>query len=145
MRGVRNEMTEISFAIFIEFLYSKFLLSFIICFFGALIAQIVETVKKSNKIRLTKVFSSSIVGALVVCVIIDYKELSIALYTFLCFFLGLWGSDILKVLLNQSYIIQFIQNFLSNAVSPAGKAFSKTLEDVKQKEKVEKDTDKDKE
>lgn len=130
-------MTEISFAVFIEFLYSKFLLSFIICFFGALVAQIIETVKKSNKIQLAKIFASSLASALVVCVIIDYKELSVALYTFLCFFLGLWGADILKILLNQSYILQFIRNFLSTTVTPAGKAFSKTMEDIEKQEKVD--------
>lgn len=139
-------MSEITFPMFIEFLYSKFLLSFIICFFGALITQVVETVKRSNKMELHKMFASAFSSALVVCVITDYKELTIGVYTFLCFFLGLWGADILGILLNQSYIMHFVRNFLKNTVTPAGNALSKTIEEIEeQKEKVERNTDKDKE
>ena len=76
-------MDVITLSILLEFLYNKFMVTFILCFIGSIAREAFNAIKMS-RMNIKKLLASTIVASFIICAVLDYVEIPFSIYTVIC-------------------------------------------------------------
>lgn len=137
-------MDTVSVTILLEYLYNKFLVTFVLCLMGSFIKETMLLSKKYKKINLRKIMLSGVFSSLIVCVITDYVSMTFAMYSIVCVLFGMWGYRLLLLFLNTNFIKKLVSVILRNVSGPLSKYASDLDESLKDENFTEDGNDNDK-
>lgn len=138
MRGGDAVVDIISFSIFLEYLYNKFIITFIICLIGSII-RIAVGVDRFNRINAKKMVASVVVASAIMCVVADNIKISFTIYIVLCMVIGLWAEQILNLIMNTKFMIRLLKKITSSMKDPLVKSISSTIDEMEKEEEQNKD------
>lgn len=135
-------MNEITIHVLLEFLYTKFAVTFILCLFGSLIREAVKVYPSKNEenvktkmVNLKRMATSTIFSTFLMCACADYVELQFSIYALICVLSGIWGLAIVNVVITGNVLKGITKNIANPIIRGAIESTSKELE-KQQKEEV---------
>lgn len=132
-------MDVISFSILLEYLYRKFITTFIICLIGAIVRESVNTVRL-NMINAKKMVASVVVASAIMCAFADHMKIPFSIYTIACLIVGIWAQPILKLILNTKFMIKLLAHVASSMKDPLMKSITNSIDELEE-EQDEQNTD----
>lgn len=135
-------MDSIYISLFLEYLYKKFAVTFILCLIGAFLKQSTLNSKKANKIKLGSLFSPTIFSTVLMCAIIDYVDMNFSVYAVVCVLVGMWSSILLKLFLDTKFIKKLVAIVLKKISGPLSEYSDELIEEIEEEQKEE-DKEKD--
>ena len=128
-------MQDISLYILLDYIY-HYTLTFFICLLGAFIRDCYDTIVKDNvKIMISRIMISSLFASVLICAIDSVIKVKFSIYVFLALFCGIWGFNILKLILNSKVVLSTIKNIFKHISSPITKGISDTITEMKEEDK----------
>ena len=128
-------MQGISLYILLDYIY-HYTLTFFICLLGAFIKDCYDTIVKDNvKIMISRILISSLFGSVVICAVDSFINVKFSIYVFISLFCGIWGFNILQLVLNSKVVLSTIKNIFKNISSPIAKGISDTITEMKEEDK----------
>ena len=128
-------MQDINLYIVLNYIY-HYTLTFFICLLGAFIKDCYDTiVKNSIKIKISKILISALFASVIICTIDSYLCMSFSLYVFVSLFSGLWGFNLLELILNSKVVLIAIKNIFKHISHPITKGISDTIIEMKDDDK----------
>lgn len=137
-------MNTLGVTILLEYIYSKFLTTFIMCLMGSFIKETVLLSKKYKKIHISKVLLSGFFSSIIVCVIADYIEMPFSVYTVVCVLFGMWGYPLIQLFLNANFIKKLLAIVLKNVSTPLSKYaedLSESIEEINNQTNTDNESD----
>lgn len=122
-------MDIISFGILLEYLYKKFVVTFILCLIGAFIKETMNTAKL-NKLNATRTLASAVLASALMCALIDYVKIPFSIYAVITIVAGIWAPTLLKLIMNINFMKTLIKNIFKNMKDPVVKGLSSTIEEL---------------
>ena len=132
-------MNVISFTILLEYLYKKFVVTFILSLIGAFIKETFKTTKM-KKMEPKKMLASAAFSSVLICAFVDYMTIPFGIYVAVTIIVGMWGYQILSVVLNANFMKKFVYNFFKNSSNAIAKSVSETMENTEEEKKKRKNT-----
>ena len=130
-------MDVISLNILLEYLYKRFVVTFLLCLVGAFIKE--STV--SGKMNFLSVLSSTIFSSVLICTLIEYIKVPFSLYAAITLLVGMWSSSLIKLFLNLKFVQSLMKVLVKNISGPASKVLGRMAEEVEEfGEKLEKES-----
>ena len=126
-------MDAISVSILLEYLYKKFVVTFIMCLIGAFLRESVKTVKQT-KLNTRKTLASAILASVLMCALFDYISIPFSIYTVLTIITGMWSHTLLNLLLNVKIMKVLLKNIFKNIKDPVMQGLSDTMEELDDEE-----------
>lgn len=123
-------MDSIYLSLFLEYLYKKFAVTFILCLIGAFLKQSTLNSRKAKKINLVSLFSPTIFSTIILCAIIDYVDMNFSIYAVVCVLIGMWSSILLKLFLDTNFIKKVVAIILKKISGPLSKYSDEIIEDI---------------
>lgn len=114
-------MNTISVTILLEYIYSKFITTFIMCLMGSFMRETAVLSKKCKKIHISKAILSGFFSSLLVCVVADYIDIPFSMYVVLCVVCGMWGHKLIQLFLTADFIKKILFVLLKNISGPLSK------------------------
>lgn len=130
-------MDIISFSILLEYLYNKFVITFILVLIGSVVRETAISTLKLNEINANKILGSVILSSSLVCVVVDYIDIPFSMYTILCLLVGIWSKDITNILLNNKIMIIIIGKLFNSIKEPVTRSVTEAIIDELEKESEE--------
>lgn len=127
-------MSVLSFTMLLEYLYKKFLVSFILALLGSFMKETLKTTKL-QKIESRKIIIPAIFTSVLMCALVDYINIPFGIYVAVNIVAGMWGYQLISLALNANFMKKFVFNLFKNAKASTAKSLVDTLE---QTEKIEK-------
>lgn len=136
-------MDDISINVLLEFLYSRFAVTFLWCFFGSCAREVFfPNRKKRRMVNLQKIIISTIFSTILMCTIADYIDLTFSAYILLNIICGMWGMIFIQILVNENFVTKLLLKLVDRIPSPTLKDATKSFTDEinKKDEKDESDS-----
>lgn len=131
--------------IFLDYIYNKFGITFLMCLLGLIIGEYATTVRKNHKeIKIVGLLLYNFFITSLMCALLEYRKLPISIYFFICILIGMWGKTLIKIFTNIKIVNTFIKHFAKGIGTPISKAISETVEETEkeiEKEAEEKPPD----
>ena len=128
-------MQDISSYIILDYIY-HYTLTFFICLLGAFIKDCYDTMVKNNiRIKISKILISALFSSVVICTVDSYMNMNFPLYVFVSIFLGLWGFNLLEIILNSKIVLVAMKNIFKHISNPISKGISDTITEIKEEDK----------
>lgn len=134
-------MDSIYVSLFLEYLYKKFAVTFILCLIGAFLKQSTLNSKKANKIKLSSLFSPTIFSTILMCAVVDYIEMNFSIYAVVCVLVGMWSSILLKLFLDTKFIKKLVAIVLKKVSGPLSEYSDELIEEIEEEQKEDKNKD----
>lgn len=122
-------MDVISIGVLLEYLYSKFIVTFILCLIGAIVRETMNTVKL-DAMNAKRMISSVVLASALMCALADNVKVPFSLYIIICIIAGLWSQTILKLIMNTKFMIIVLRKFATNIKDPLLKSVSTTIDEL---------------
>lgn len=114
---------------FLEYLYDKFAVTFILCIVGVFIKECIGNVRRNKKFKVKRILSSVIVSTAIMCAIGSNLSLSFEWYALVNILFGAWSNSIASFVLSSKFMTKYIPKFLHNLANPIAKTIADVLED----------------
>lgn len=126
-------MDPISITVFLEYIYSKFAVTFILSIIGVSIREMLGNAKsksdnKHTRIHLGKVITLTLFSTVVMCAAGDYIHVSFSIYVLLCILFGMWSRALIRIVTDNRFIKTFVVKFIGSISPPAGQSISDALD-----------------
>lgn len=132
-------MNEITFSVLLEFLYNKFAVTFVLCFVGAFMHEILSTTKKSKDkskmFNIKRAVTSTVFSTFLMCACAVYVDLQFETYAVLSVICGLWGFALIKLVMNKNFVTTFISKMIKKITSPIIKSAAETITEMSEEKK----------
>lgn len=122
-------MDVISFGILLEYLYRKFITTFVICLIGAMVRESMNTIKL-NMINVKKMISSVVVASAIMCAFVDNIKISFSIYAIACIVVGIWAQPILKLILNTKFMAKLVRRMTLSMKDPLVKGLTSSIDEL---------------
>lgn len=119
-------MDPVSINILLEYLYKRYIVTFLLCLVGAFIKESTMSTAKVKKISILKILSPSIFSSVLICALSDYMKVPFGVYMGICIVTGMWGSSLVKLFLNA----KFIKHLLTTGLARLGGTLGRKLSDM---------------
>lgn len=141
-------MNEFTIDILLEFLYKKFAITFVLCFFGSVMRKLFSSKTKTdpnNKKNLVgEVIISAVFSTFLMCAVADYVniDLHFEVYAIISILIGIWGLKIITIVVDGKFLISFIKNLAKNATNnPVIKSAIQSASDTLSENDITEDED----
>ena len=114
-------MDPISITVFLEYIYSKFAVTFILSIIGV-------SIREHTRIHLGKVITLTLFSTVVMCAAGDYIHVSFSIYVLLCILFGMWSRALIRIVTDNRFIKTFVVKFIGSISPPAGQSISDALD-----------------
>ena len=148
-------LNDITVDVLLEFLYTKFAVTFILCLIGSWIREALKAYpsKKEESIKtqivnIGRMATSTIFSTFLMCACADYVELQFSIYAIICVLCGMWGLAIVNVVMSGKFLSNsdILKKITDPIIQGAIKTVSKELEEQqKELEKQQEEADDKKE
>lgn len=129
-------MNTLTLSVLLEYLYEKFLVTFILCLIGASAREMMATVRL-HKIHIERMMISVVVSSATMCAILDYIELHFSIYVFVCIVIGLWSKSVLNLLMNSKFVLRILSSVTGSMKDPISKAATEIMTEELEKDDTE--------
>ena len=123
-------------------IYLTYLVNYIITYGIAMSGSIVREIymyKKDNvRISIIRAIVSSSICSVAMIAVSQYTTMHFSLYVFLTFIFGLFGYNIIDVLLNAKYLALMMKNIMKELGNPVLKGVSNGIDEIKKEMKEDK-------
>lgn len=133
-----NSMDVISFTILLEYLYKKFVVTFILCLIGAFIKESIGGTTKPKRLNPKRIMASSVLASVLMCAVIDYFSFSFSIYAAITVIVGIWSPQILDAILSAKFMKRLAKNMLKSVKDPIANAIADTVDETDDKKEGEK-------
>lgn len=127
-------MDSISITLLLDYIYNKYLVTFVLCLMGSFVKELGVVSKNSTKINISRTFVSGLFPSLIICAITDHVEMTFSVYVVVCALCGMWGSYLVQLFLNVNFIKKLLSIVLKNITGPLSKYAADLDETLKQQE-----------
>lgn len=141
-------MEQPTFTLLLDYLYSKFAVTFILCIIGVAIRLISTAVNNKQRVSRGKLIASTMFSTFLMCAVGEYIHINFSVYVFLCVVVGMWSTKIVSLALDNKFMSKVTLKCLNKVASPVAKSISEALDDdtkdaAKKKSTEEKPEEKD--
>ncbi len=109
--------TDVSLIAFLNFVYDRLAITFVMCGLGLVIKESTLSVKQRKLINIPKILLSTLFVTVFMCAINDKMKFSIATYMFLCIISGIWCETLLGFITNGKIVGTLIKLALKSKMS----------------------------
>lgn len=139
-------MDVISLGLLLEYIYDKFVVTFILCLIGGIIRETASTAMKHKQMNAKKMMASVVLASALMCALVDYVKVPFSIYTIICILVGIWAPVLLKLIMNTKIMMKLVSNIAANMKDPIAKGISTTINELDEDEnRDERDPTEDKE
>lgn len=139
-------MDVISLGLLLEYLYDKFVVTFILCLIGGIIRETASTAMKQKQMNAKKMMASVVLASALMCALVDYVKVPFSIYAIICILVGIWAPVLLKLIMNTNIMMKLVSNIAANMKDPIAKGISTTINELDEDEnRDERDPTEDKE
>lgn len=139
-------MDVISLGLLLEYLYDKFVVTFILCLIGGIIRETASTAMKQKQMNAKRMMASVVLASALMCALVDYVKVPFSIYTIICILVGIWAPVLLKLIMNTKIMMKLVSNIAANMKDPIAKGISTTINELDEDEnRDERDPTEDKE
>ena len=124
-------MDVISLSILLEYLYKKFMVTFVLCLIGAIIRESLNTVKLT-KINIKKLLASVVLSSVIMCAIIDYVTIPFSIYAVVCVIFGIWSQTLIKLVMHTKFMTLVIARLFKKFKDPVIEEVLDTIDELNQ-------------
>lgn len=124
-------MDVISLSILLEYLYKKFMVTFVLCLIGAIIRESLNTVKLT-KIDIKKLLASVVLSSVIMCAIIDYVMIPFSIYAVVCVIFGIWSQTLIKLVMHTKFMTLVIARLFKKFKDPVIEEVLDTIDELNQ-------------
>lgn len=121
-------MSAISLGMLLEYLYTKFLVTFMLNLMGAFIRESVD--KKVKRLNPKRMIASALFSSVLLCAAADYITVSFSLYVLLGIINGIWANAVLTAFLSASFMKKLAMNVFKAVPQSTVKAIGKTIAEM---------------
>ena len=121
-------MSAISLGMLLEYLYTKFLVTFMLNLMGAFIRESVD--KKIKRLNPKRMIASAMFSSVLLCAVADYITMSFSLYVLVGIINGIWANAVLTAFLSASFMKKLAMNVFKTVPQSTVKAIGKTIEEL---------------
>ena len=114
---------------FLEYLYDKFAVTFILCIVGVFIKECIGNVRRNKKFNVKRILSSVIISSVIMCAISGNLSLNFEWYALVNILFGAWSNTIASFVLSSKFMTKYVPKFLRNIANPLAKTIADVLED----------------
>lgn len=136
-------MNSISFAMLLEYLYQKFIVTFILCLIGSFIKESIGGTTKPTRLNPLRILVSALFASILMCAVVDYIDLPFSIYALIAVVVGIWSPQLLQTVMNAKVMKRFTKNLFKQVSDPIAKAAVATAEELEKKEKEEESKNKE--
>lgn len=136
-------MDLISFTVLLEYLYKKFIVTFILCLIGSFIRESLGGSTKITQISPTRITGSAVFGSIIMCALLEYIKVPFSIYACITIVVGIWSPQLLQLVMDANIMKKFTKNLLKQIKDPIAKAIVSTEQEIANE--IEKDNDEQKE
>lgn len=138
-------MNQFTLALFIDYMYNRFILTFVLCLLGALSKDLYDTIKNLNKINISRILVSSLFGSITMSALLDVVNWKFSIHVLVCFFTGMWAFKLLEFAMNWNIVKAFLKALFKQSKGVISKTITETISDIEEsnKDDDEKSTDKE--
>ena len=122
-------MEQPTFTLLLDYLYSKFAVTFILCIIGVAIRLISTAVNNKQRVSRGKLIASTMFSTFLMCAIGEYIHINFSVYVFLCVVVGMWSTKIVSLALDSKFMSKVTLKCLKKVASPVAKSISEALDD----------------
>lgn len=127
-------MDVISLGLLLEYLYDKFVVTFILCLIGGIIRETASTAMKHKQMNAKKMMASVVLASALMCALVDYVKVPFSIYTIICILVGIWAPVLLKLIMNTKFMMKLVSNIAANMKDPIAKGISTTINELDEDE-----------
>ena len=131
-------MEQPTFTLLLDYLYSKFAVTFILCIIGVVIRIISTAVNNKQRVSRGKLIASTMFSTFLMCAIGEYIHINFSVYVFLCVVVGMWSTNIVSLALDSKFMSKVTLKCLNKVASPVAKSISEALDDDTKKDAADK-------
>lgn len=122
-------MEQPTFTLFLDYLYSKFAVTFILCIIGVIIKVITTSVNKKQRVSIGKLIASTMFSTFLMCAVGEYIHINFSIYVLLSVVVGMWSTNLVALFLNSKFISNLTLKCLKSVAGPVAKSISETLDE----------------
>lgn len=126
-------MDMMSLGNILEYLYDRFILTFILCLIGAIIRETMNTMKLTS-INIKRMMASVIMASTLMCIVVDYVKFQFSIYIAVCIIAGIWSPFIMKLILDSKIMGKLLRGIIKNMKDPIAKGISEAITDLDEEE-----------
>ena len=127
-------MDVISLGLLLEYLYDKFIVTFILCLIGGIIRETASTAMKQKQMNAKRMMASVVLASALMCALVDYVKVPFSIYTIICILVGIWAPVLLKLIMNTKIMMKLVSNIAANMKDPIAKGISTTINELDEDE-----------
>lgn len=136
-------MDHLTFTLLLDYLYSKFAVTFILCIIGVVIRILITTVNNKQIVSRGKLLASTLFSTILMCAIGEYIHITFSVYVLLCVVVGMWSTKIVSLALDSKFMSKFTLRCLDKVATPVAKSISEALDEDNKKSEESTDEKKD--
>lgn len=122
-------MEQPTFTLLLDYLYSKFAVTFILCIVGVIIKVIITTVNNKQRVSIGKLIASTMFSTFLMCAIGEYIHINFSIYALICVVVGMWSTNLVALFLNSKFISNLTLKYLKKVAGPVAKSISEALDE----------------
>lgn len=122
-------MEQPTFTLLLDYLYSTFAVTFILCIIGVVIRLISTAVNNKQRVSRGKLIASTMFSTFLMCAVGEYIHINFSVYVFLCVVVGMWSTKIVSLALDSKFMSKVTLKCLKKVASPVAKSISEALDD----------------
>ena len=137
---------EITVNILLEFLYNEFAVTFLLCGVGSFLRNATKTAtvksKKSKIINIKRIVTSILFSTFLMCACAEYIDLPFSVYAVVSALCGMWGLEMVNLVLNGKFMLKFSTNIVKKIANPLIKSAVESASQILEEEEKEENKDK---
>ena len=137
-------MEQPTFTLLLDYLYSKFAVTFILCIIGVVIKVIITTVNNKQRVSIGKLIASTMFSTFLMCAIGEYIHINFSIYVLLSVVVGMWSTNLVALFLNSKFMSNLTLKYLKKVAGPVAKSISEALDEEDTGDKQDGSADKTK-
>lgn len=136
-------MQQFTFTLFLDYLYNRFALTFVLCIIGSIIRILINASKERKSVSISKVLASTMFSTVLMCALSEFIPFTFTVYVLVCVLIGMWNQKILHLFLDSKFMTKLLENSLKTIAGPVSDIIEDTISDTqnnKENKKVDIDT-----
>ena len=134
-------MDDLTVYVLLEFLYNKFAVTFVFCSVGYFIREFTSKDKKSKTSIIKKFVITTMFSTFLMCACAEYIDLPIGVYAIFSIFCGIWGLQIINIVVSGNFFKKFTHALSKLITNPVIKSAVETASDVFDEQQKEEETE----
>lgn len=127
-------MDQVTITLLLDYLYSKFAVTFILSIIGVVIRMIVNNVNSKQRVSTGRLIASTMFSTVLLCAIGEFVYINFSVYVLLCVIVGMWSTKLVSLVLDSKFMGKFTMKYLKRVSGTVAKSLSEALEEETESE-----------